>query len=565
MCLFILISIIIFPIEEVVTTTTPTPTSAAAATNTAAAAAAAATTSTEDEEEDHLMNHGDFGYSDDSVDVEETLTQDGDSVGSGGGENDHNHTLLPLNIPRSNLGKRRRPRDRSARNKKKKEKKKEEVATKKVKAAAEKDAVLVVTGGGFVNRTRKVARKNGALLTDAKVGEEKRTCLPDALRTFIHGHNSRNKPIVSAIREWFAARVVNGNDPDLKMATVYCEEKYGIQLVRQHGWDKSPKTLLGAKEGVYLVRLEITVKDMKPDFHFVTYNANKKELYDNNKNCDVHGIEESDLNNNEEAILVFHSFFPGATKIDVDRCDKAANFEGILVHTNINKPPPNYQQPIEGKRLCNGALYVNLFCGNAGCRCLHPLSVSEIPVSGRFDFFAFVNDRENACDWAPGKDPSTADAKIAEDGHREEDYGPGRFQDLSMEERKRYGFLVQTNTDKSLPKYLPPIEGKGAPKRLCSGALYVNHFCGRAKCHLFHPLSVNDIPVSEQVAFCAFVNDQTNACDWAQGKAPSTANDQSGTLSTPRVVPRPAQESFPSPPSAYTELFGDCGGSDDDY
>ena len=143
----------------------------------------------------------------------------------------------------------------------------------------------------------------------------------------------------------------------------------------------------------------------------------------------------------------------------------------------------------------------------------------------------------------------------------EEDRGPGIFQDLSMEEREKYGILVHTNNNNPLPNYPQPIEGK----RLCIGALYVKLFCGNAKCRCFHPLSVSDIPVSEQLAFFAFVNDPENACDWAPGKALPTVNDQSRTLSTPRVVPRPAQESSPVPSPGYIGLFGDCGDSDDDY
>ena len=93
--------------------------------------------------------------------------------------------------------------------------------------------------------------------------------------------------------------VLDNVDPNMLMVEMFFEW-FGIDIQYLYSMNKRPKKLLGAKNGIYFVGLKIGLQVVGNHFdnHNLVYNANLKQLYDNNQFIQIPQIKESDLVNN---------------------------------------------------------------------------------------------------------------------------------------------------------------------------------------------------------------------------------------------------------------------------
>ena len=97
----------------------------------------------------------------------------------------------------------------------------------------------------------------------------------------------------------------------------------------------------------------------------------------------------------------------GSSPIDIDKERK----KGILVFTGKKgKRLPKYTLYIDGKRVCNGNLFVGAYCPRGkDYPCHHVDFVAQLPGVGRKDFIKWVNDKETKAKWQQGKKPKSSE------------------------------------------------------------------------------------------------------------------------------------------------------------
>jgi len=189
---------------------------------------------------------------------------------------------------------------------------------------------LESVSSGYTLITRTEYRKGGGVTATGN----NRTCLPDScwvillkLKPFLKG-----KITLKAVRQTFV--LPNNEDPDMLMVEIFFDW-FGIDITYQN-MTGSPKNLLAAKDGVFLVGLKIGVPGDGNHFdnHALVYDAHLKQLYDNNRSIQIPQIEKKDLFNNRTAIRVFKHYFDKSTSLRI------ADVYKVELQTNSNTQHP---------------------------------------------------------------------------------------------------------------------------------------------------------------------------------------------------------------------------------
>ena len=163
--------------------------------------------------------------------------------------------------------------------------------------------------GGFALKAKGTVRSEGGVLAVAKAGEEARTCLPDAMFVLL------STLLVCLKLEAVRAAFETDGDPNHALATAFARA-HGVAMVHQPQMTNSPKTLLRARSGIFLVRLRISVGE-DDDYHYVVYDADRALVIDNAPHVPVAEIDDGDRQDNKSAIGAFYHYFPNATGIRI--------------------------------------------------------------------------------------------------------------------------------------------------------------------------------------------------------------------------------------------------------